>query len=560
MGHPPPEFEPLPDWYKVLELTREASSSAIRAAYKRLAFQYHPDKTLDEKLKPEMTRRFTEIQEAYEVLSDSRRRDEYDEELVEQARYMEEEKRRERSRKSQKAQHRHREEARMRKEEDKIAEMEYILRKKQEDDLLQAAMAAQQLRKQHAETERQKRKDDERRARQDARKEEAHRRDAERREQERMQREEERKQHARDNEKRTRDRKQDRKEKDSQQFPIDDILDTEPLHFDRTEKSHDRGRASRERLRDPLNIQRDRSKGRDRSQQRDRDHESEFSTRQPEKDRKNRFYDRRMSTEPVHEEDYLRAPGSTIYGSPPHSYSKPRSSAYTSPPPSPRQRHSNPSLNSSHFKSNSGRARTRDQAGSRKHSEAGLFSRDSFPSSIPEDINTSIPGNRDSGYSTSSAGTPLRSGVDARMSTEKLDNKTFTDPNGKKYKVMYVSVSDDDDDTSTIGKSRSKRATKQTSRESYAPRHQPPVELDDSFDDPFRYMTGGSKSFSFSHKEVNYSAKPTVIHTRTNSDLSSPPDITIENFSHSSAHKSRHVPPVGAGGTPSLGRYSTWAG
>ncbi|KAJ6258338.1 hypothetical protein Dda_6378 [Drechslerella dactyloides] len=556
MGPPPEDLGLLPDWYAVLELAKEASPSAIRTAYKRLAFQYHPDKTPDEKLKPEMTKRFTQIQEAYEVLSDSRKKREYDEDLALESRIKEEYRRaqemKERQMRSRKAQQRNKQEEMMREKEDRQAELDYLAAKRQEEDLLRAAKQVQEARRQHAaaagrkasvaterpQDDRQRRKEDDRRAKQEQkrlREEELHRIEVQRLERERLQREEEKKQYARDSEKRTRDRRHDRGQKDHMQFPIDDILDTEPIHFDRPEKPHNRGRSSKERLHEPsLHVPRDTSKvrdrsprGRDGSRHRERDRESDFSTRDFESSRRNQFYEsaRRMSTEPLHDE-YMRGPGSH-YGSPPHSYTVPRSAAY-SPPSSPKLRHSNPTMNTTHsFQTpNKGRDRTRERPGerSRKHSEAGLYGRDPYPSSIPEDMNTSLPGNnRDSGYST-----------DPRLSAEKLDSKMYSNVNGKKYKakVMYVTDSEDDG-TSTVGKSRStKRATKQTSREdshaSYAPRHQP--EMDDSMlDDPFRFMQTGSKTFPYTHKDVNYSAKPTVIHTRSNSDHSNPPpDITID--------------------------------
>ncbi|EPS39506.1 hypothetical protein H072_6649 [Dactylellina haptotyla CBS 200.50] len=595
MGHPaPPDLEPLPDWYGVLELTKEASASQIRTAYKRLAFQYHPDKTLDEKLKPEMTKRFTQIQEAYEVLSDSRRRKEYDEDLALETKIMEEyarqQKIRKQSQNSRSAGRRHQEEEKHRRAVDRQAEMDWRAAKSQEDDLLRMAMQAQQARKQHAadqerrktsttqEPDRKGREGD-KRAKAEAkrvREEELRRQEELRREEERLRREEDRKQYGRNEEKRTRERKQDRGHKDSMQsFPIDDILDAEPAHFDRPEKPRDRGRPSKERLHEPsLHLPRDPSKTRDRSRSRHRDRDSDFSTREFERDRKRSYENnpRRVSTEPLHE-DYLRAP---IYGSPTNSYSIPRSHTY-SPPSSPKLRHSNPTMHTTHntFSTpNKGRDRTRDRPGerSRKHSEAGLFSRDSFPSSIPEDINTSLPGNRDSGYSTSSAaGTPLRPTADPRISSEKLDAKMHSGMDSKKYKTkfvpVYVTDSEGDDGTSTVRSRPSKRATKQTSRDdplSYsAPRHKPTVELDD---DPFSYMQGGSQNAQYTHKDVAYGAKLTHVHTRSNSDHSSPPDITIDFISggmaglSTSGHKAaRHVPPVGGGPTPGLARYQTWA-
>ena len=64
-----------PDYYKVLGVSREASDEEIRKAYKKLARQYHPDVKPGDK---EAAEKFKEVQEAYEVLSDSEKRDQYD--------------------------------------------------------------------------------------------------------------------------------------------------------------------------------------------------------------------------------------------------------------------------------------------------------------------------------------------------------------------------------------------------------------------------------------------------------------------------------------------------
>ena len=59
------------DYYKVLGVPRNANKEEVKKAYRKLAHQYHPDKGGDEK-------RFKEINEAYQVLSDERKRAQYD--------------------------------------------------------------------------------------------------------------------------------------------------------------------------------------------------------------------------------------------------------------------------------------------------------------------------------------------------------------------------------------------------------------------------------------------------------------------------------------------------
>ncbi|ROT61693.1 putative dnaJ-like subfamily B member 6 isoform X2 [Penaeus vannamei] len=60
------------DYYKVLELNRSASQADIKKAYRRLALKWHPDKNPDNQ--DEATKKFKEISEAYEVLSDEKKR------------------------------------------------------------------------------------------------------------------------------------------------------------------------------------------------------------------------------------------------------------------------------------------------------------------------------------------------------------------------------------------------------------------------------------------------------------------------------------------------------
>ena len=64
------------DLYKVLGISKGASQEEIRRAYRKLARKNHPDANRED---PEAENRFKEIQQAYEVLSNSERRREYDE-------------------------------------------------------------------------------------------------------------------------------------------------------------------------------------------------------------------------------------------------------------------------------------------------------------------------------------------------------------------------------------------------------------------------------------------------------------------------------------------------
>lgn len=63
------------DHYHILGVPPEATDEEIRAAFKKLAVIYHPDKNPDN---PEMEERFKEINEAYQVLSNPYRKARYD--------------------------------------------------------------------------------------------------------------------------------------------------------------------------------------------------------------------------------------------------------------------------------------------------------------------------------------------------------------------------------------------------------------------------------------------------------------------------------------------------
>jgi len=62
------------DYYRVLEVSRSATVDEIKKSYRRLAIKYHPDKNPGDS---EAEERFKEASEAYEVLSDPRKREIY---------------------------------------------------------------------------------------------------------------------------------------------------------------------------------------------------------------------------------------------------------------------------------------------------------------------------------------------------------------------------------------------------------------------------------------------------------------------------------------------------
>ncbi|KAF4799401.1 DnaJ subfamily B member 8 [Turdus rufiventris] len=69
------------DYYKVLGLQENASPDDIKKSYHKLALKWHPDK--NPKNKEEAEKKFKEIVEAYEILSDPRKRSLYDKSVEE---------------------------------------------------------------------------------------------------------------------------------------------------------------------------------------------------------------------------------------------------------------------------------------------------------------------------------------------------------------------------------------------------------------------------------------------------------------------------------------------
>lgn len=62
------------DYYKILEISENASEKQVKEAYRRLAFQYHPDRNQN----PDSSTKMKAINEAYAVLSNPNKRREYD--------------------------------------------------------------------------------------------------------------------------------------------------------------------------------------------------------------------------------------------------------------------------------------------------------------------------------------------------------------------------------------------------------------------------------------------------------------------------------------------------
>lgn len=70
----------MKNYYEILGVDRNATNSEIKKAFRELAKKYHPDKFANEssEKQKEAKDRFTQINQAYETLSDSKLKEEYD--------------------------------------------------------------------------------------------------------------------------------------------------------------------------------------------------------------------------------------------------------------------------------------------------------------------------------------------------------------------------------------------------------------------------------------------------------------------------------------------------
>src|SRR5205814_9504196 len=84
------EYNPDLDYYDILRVSSSASEEVIKRVYKKLADIYHPDHA-DKEERENAEKQIKNLNNAYEVLSDSEKRREYDKNKKQQERKLAEE-------------------------------------------------------------------------------------------------------------------------------------------------------------------------------------------------------------------------------------------------------------------------------------------------------------------------------------------------------------------------------------------------------------------------------------------------------------------------------------
>ena len=65
----------MKDFYEILGVDKSSSSEEIKKSYRKIAMKYHPDKNPNDK---EAEKKFKEAAEAYSILSDPTKKNQYD--------------------------------------------------------------------------------------------------------------------------------------------------------------------------------------------------------------------------------------------------------------------------------------------------------------------------------------------------------------------------------------------------------------------------------------------------------------------------------------------------